>query len=694
MQVDVGIMGSQVKNDWDNGVLGSSYLDAGGASYLMFRDADGNPLQYYNAPSSQFKSQFEIDRLNSLGLQDETFIPVNELGTRHYTSKQNYLNINLGAKFKIIEGLNVSLRYQTEQSNGFTKQYDSKDSYIVKTMVNNATQIINGVPKYNMPIGGQILQRNMDNYSYTMRGQIDYTKDIKKDHYIQVLAGAEVRKVVTTGNAFYRVGYDDDNLGYSEYNALDLTQMVSGTQSIYGTYSFDDPFGRLPAITHTDNRYVSFYANASYSWKQKLTVTGSVRMDQSNLFGTDPKYQYRPLWSAGAHYVVLQNYKGWLDRLVVRATYGINGNIPKLNGPYLIAKVARNNYYTNENTMYIASPPNPTLRWEKTQVFNVGVDFNMFSNRLTGSIEYYNKNTTDLLGPYTLDPTLGWTSVDMNFGSLYNRGVEISLNSVNIDSREVRWTSNFVFSYNKSKITDIETSSESASSYWSGLNNRVGYPMSSLFSVRYKGLNEQGAPVAYKADGTEVLDYTKLTKEDLVYSGTYNPPYNASLTNTISYKGIDLSFMFVYSGGHVMRDIAARYIQSSHPIYATGNTDRNYMNYWKNPGDEKIPGMNPAYMFQTSVRNGSSIWQAADKHVKRGDFIKLRDLTVGYNLPASLLQKTFISGVRFSFQARNLWYWAANDSGLDPEVWSGYSTSPSRGTHYPAEFTFGLNLNF
>ncbi|MEF9986909.1 MAG: SusC/RagA family TonB-linked outer membrane protein [Bacteroidales bacterium] len=695
LQVDAGVMGSQVKNDWDNGVLGNSYLNSGGASYLMFRDSEGNPLQYYSAPTgSQYKSQFEIDRLNGLGLQDETFVPVNELGTRHYTAKQNYLNLNIGAKIRVIEGLNINLRYQTEQSNGFTKQYDSKDSYVAKRMINDATQMKDGIPTNLIPVGGQILQRNLDNYSYTLRGQIDYTKDIKKDHYIQALAGAEVRKVVTNGNAFYRLGYDDDNLGYSEYNALNLTQYISGTEAIGGGFSFSNPFRNNPAIAQTDNRYVSFYANASYSWKQKLTVTASVRMDQSNLFGTDPKYQYRPLWSAGAHYVLLQNYKGWLDRLVVRATYGINGNIPKLNGPYLIAKVDRNNYYTNENAMYIDTPPNPTLRWEKTKVFNIGVDFNMFSSRLTGSIEFYNKNTTDLLGPFTTDPTLGWGSVDMNFGSMYNRGVELSLNSVNINHSNFRWTSNFVFSYNKNEITDIETSDESAYSYYKGLNNRIGYPMGAMFSVRYKGLNEKGYPVAYNAKGEEILNKTQLTKEDLVYSGTYNPPYNASLTNTFSYKGIDLSFMFIYSGGHVMRDIAARYCITSHPIYATGNTDRGYMNYWKQPGDEKIPGMNPAYMFQSSARNGEDIWKAADKHVKKGDYIKLRDLTLAYNLPAGLLKKTFISGVRFSFQARNLWYWAANDSGLDPEVWSGSSLSPSRGTHYPAEFTFGLNLNF
>lgn len=699
LQVDAGIMGSNVKSDYDNGILGMSYLNGGPSSFFMLRDANGDPVQMY-AVGSQYKSQKEIDRLKGLGLQDETFYPVNELGNKHYTAKSNYLNINLGAKFKIIEGLSATIRYQTERTNAFTKQYESVQAYDVKRRINDATQIDkDNVKTFNIPVGGTILQRNVENYSYTVRGQVDYSKQVTKDHAIQALAGAEVRKVVTSGNGFYRLGYDDNNLGYSEYNALGLTQMLSGTQSLYGTFSFDNPFdvskNRKPAITFDDNRYVSFYANASWSWKERLSLTGSIRIDQSNLFGTDPKYQYRPLWSAGAHYVILKNYGNWLDRLSARVTYGVSGNIPKMNGPYLIAKLDKNNYYTNEPNMYISSPPNNQLRWEKTNVFNVGVDFNLFKNRLNGSIDFYNKNTTDLLGPFSIDPTLGWSSVNMNFGSMYNRGVEITLNSVNIEKKDFRWTSDLTFSYNKNEITRIESSDESAYSYFSGKNNRVGYPMDALFSIRYKGLDEKGFPVAYKADGSECTNYTELSKDDLVYSGTYNPPYNAALSNTFNYKGIELSFMFVYSGGHVMRDVAAGYLLTSHPVYTTGNTDRNMMNYWKNPGDELNPNVNPAYMFGSKYRSGTeNIWRAADKHIQRGDFIKLRDLTLAYNIPGNLLKRTFISGIRVSFQARNLWYWAANDKGLDPEVWQGYSTSPSRGTHMPAEFTFGLNLNF
>lgn len=682
LSVDAGILYSQVKSDFSNGILGMSYLDAGGASYYRFREENGDPSVWYRT-----KSQYEIDRLKSFGLQDELFMPVNELNNRRYTAKTNYLNINLNARISIADGLSASIRYQSEQTNGFTKQYDTKDAIDVKTMINDAVQMTNGIPKYNIPLGGQIVQREIDNYSYTFRTQIDYNKRIN-NNTIQFLAGVEARKVVTSGNGFYRLGYDDNNLGYSEIDALTLTKMISGTESTSGSFSFQN---KTPGSTFVDNRYLSFYANGSYSFDSKLSFTGSIRVDQSNLFGTDPKYQYRPLWSVGAHYELLQNYN-WIDRLVVRATYGINGNIPKLNGPYLIAKVDRNNYYTNENAMYIASPPNPQLRWEKTNVFNIGVDYNLLKDRINGSVEFYNKNTNDLLGPFAIDPTLGWTNVDINFGSMYNRGVELSLNSLNILSDDFRWTTNFLFSYNKNMITRVEESDQSAYSYFYGTNIRKGYPMGALFSVRYKGLNSSGAPVGLLANGEEILHYNKLTKDDLVYSGVVTPPYNASLTNTFSWKGFDLSFMFIYSGGHVMRDIAASYTITSHPVYAVSNTDKNMANYWKKPGDETIPGINPAFMFQSTVRNGEYIYKAADKLVKKADFIKLRDLTLSYNVPEKMVKKIGFNSVKVNFQARNIWWWAANGN-LDPEVWTGTSLSPSRGTRYPAEFILGLIFN-
>lgn len=472
-----------------------------------------------------------------------------------------------------------------------------------------------------------------------------------------------------------------------------MGQQQKGTESIFGSYSWSDS---AAPFSYSDNRYVSFYGNASYTFNSRLTATGSVRIDQSNLFGTDPKYQYKPLWSAGAHYVILQN-ESWVDRLVGRITYGINGNVAKNSGPYMISENdSDGNYYTGESQSDITTPPNPTLRWEKTKVFNVAVDFNLFKGRLNGSLEFYNKATSDLLGWRATDPTFGWSRLMLNYGSMRNRGVEITLNSHNIQTKDFNWTSTLTFSYNKNMLTSIENSGTSAYSYYGSLQNREGYPMSSIFAIRYAGLSEDGLPQAYKADGTIVKGSSALEKEDLVYMGTTNPPYAASLSNRLTYKGFDLDFMFVFYGGHKLRDVAAGYQFTYYPVLNyTGAVDRDRLNFWRQPGDEKDPNMAPRFLYKVNGgSDASALWQYADKHIQKGDYIKLRDLSIGYTFPKEWMRKCYVENLRVSLQIQNLWYWAANDKGLDPEVWSGTSRSPSRGSHVPATYTLGVSLDF
>lgn len=687
LRVDVGLLNSNVSQDYDNGFAGYSYLNSG-ASYRVLRNEDGTPAQWYKN-----KSQVEINRLNSIGLQDETYIPLNELKNRHYNYDEDYTNLNLGATFKIIKGLSLDLRYQTERTKKYSKQYSSKEAIDVKSQINDATVIDKeGKVTNYIPLGGQVRETWNKNNSYTMRAQLNYNRDFTDKHSVQMIAGTERRKVVTQSSLIEKLGYDDISLSFKQIDANVLSATVKNTQAIFGSYSYKSPDG----FAYFDNRYVSFYGNASYTFDRKLTLTGSIRIDQSNLFGTDPKYQYKPLWSTGAQYVVAEN-QAWLDRLAVRMTYGLNGNVAKDSGPYMISKDSGTNYYTNDYQAYISTPPNPTLRWEKTGVFNIGVDFNTLGNRLNGTIEFYNKKTVDLMGNRQTDPTLGWSSLMLNYGQMYNRGVEVTLQSTNIVTRNFSWSSNFIFSYNKNKLTKIENSGTSASSYYLLPQNREGHPMGSLYAIRYAGLDEEGMPMAYKADGSIVKSSSYLSAEDLVYAGTTVPPYSASLSNRLTYKGFDLDFMFVFYGGHKLRDVASSYALNLYPILNyTSNVDRGRLNFWRQPGDENNPDMAPAFLFgKGSNSTASPLWASADKHIEKGDYIKLRDLALGYTFPKVLIRGCHLQNLRVNLQVQNLFYWAANKNNLDPEVWAGVEVGKiSRGTHIPATFTFGLSADF
>ena len=144
-------------------------------------------------------------------------------------------------------------------------------------------------------------------------------------------------------------------------------------------------------MTHTEDRYVSFYANGSYTFDERYSLTGSIRIDQSNLFGTDPKYQYRPLWSVGGSWQIanepFMEDCMWLNRLNLRMTYGVGGNVPKDAGPYMTVVDSGYNEWVGDFGSYIQNPPNSQLRWEKTASTNVGIDFSAFNSRLSGSID-------------------------------------------------------------------------------------------------------------------------------------------------------------------------------------------------------------------------------------------------------------------------------------------------------------------
>ena len=153
--------------------------------------------------------------------------------------------------------------------------------------------------------------------------------------------------------------------------------------------------------------------------------------------------------------------------------------------------------------------------------------------------------------------------------------------------------------------------------------------------------------------------------------------------------------MFVFYGGHKLRDVAASYIWNRMPtLNYAGVMDKDRMHFWQKPGDEKDPDMAPAFLYKTANSNSEYLWSAANKHIQKADYLKLRDLTIGYTFPKQWINKVYMQNLRVSLQIQNLFYWAANKNNLDPEVWNGTSLATSRGYHIPATYTIGISANF
>lgn len=686
LSADLGVAASFTKSQGDSGM--GSYLGflTGSPSYYMLQDEAGNPLNILRS-----KSDMELARLRSIGLRDETYSPITNRQEETFLNKNSYYRVQLGLNFKLAEGLNLDVKYQTENSSGKSRNLYSKNSYLVRSMINNAAQY-NSDKKtltLNVPVGGQLSETRGDSYSYTFRTQLNFQKEIGKQ-YITALAGAERRLTRETATQAYYMGYDDNSLGFKPINNLMFP--LSGTEAVGGSFNWENSL--YNNLTFRENRFVSFYGNASYTYDYKYDVTASIRIDQSDLFGTDPKYQYRPLWSLGTSWHMAQEEfmkeADWINKLSLRLTYGIGGNVSKDAGPFLTLLAAQYNSWINDFGSEISNPPNPALRWEKTATTNVGVDFSLFNNIVSGSIDYYNRYSTDLLAYREADPSLGWDKLMLNYGTMYNRGIDISLNTQNLKSPDFQWTSGITFNYNKNKLIDVDDSDLTILRYTQGNASVKGYPDNAVFSFRYAGLNAEGVPLYYNAAG-EKKEYISSIN-DVVYSGTRTPVYSAALTNNLSYKNLNLSFMFVYYGGHVMRGEAAKYLSTPPGT----NINREILNMWKKPGDEINPDATPGFTgAEIGISQEGHQWPSADKHVVKADYIKLRDLSLSYNFNKQNINKLGMESLSLILQVQNLWKWAANDKGYDPEAMTTYMYGwGARSVPTPATWTIGASINF
>jgi len=659
-------------------------------SYTMLKDEGGNPL---NVPT--YKSEWEMNRLIGLGLKDEHYSPITNRREERYNSNENYYRLMLGLNLKIMKGLNFDVRFQTENSADKTVEIRSERSYYVRNMINDAAQYDPNTKKLtlNVPEGAHYAESRGDADSYTLRAQLNFNRDFGP-HSITALAGGERRRTKTTNTSIYYMGFDESTLAYKPIDPTALTNLKR-TESLAGSFSWS--FTGNNWINEIENRYVSFYANAAYAFDSKYNLTASIRVDQSNLFGTDPRYQYRPLWSVGGAWHIakerfLAGKLSWLNALTLRATYGIGGNVPRGTSPYVTLKAAQYNPWSKDFGAEIKSPPNYTLRWEKTATTNLGLDFAVLNNRLSGSIEVYHKHSTDLLAQRDADPTLGFKQLTLNYGNMTNKGIEVSLNSVNLQTRNLRWTTGLNFGYNKNTLDDVEDSNPNVHSYTSGFAAVKGHPLGAIFSFRYAGLSPTDGTPRYYVEGGSKTEAQVSNLSDLVYSGTRHPTYSGSFSNTIAYKDFELSFMLVFYGGNVLRTEPAPFV--SEPSHL--NPNKEMRNIWRQPGDERNPDATPAFTgYALDLATVRHPWYAADRHVFKADYAKLRHLSLTYRVPQRLVAKCGLAQLALTLQGQNLLSWTANKYGVDPEALgtTGYGWG-MRTIPTPATWTFGLSATF
>ncbi|MBS1566149.1 MAG: hypothetical protein JST39_17325, partial [Bacteroidetes bacterium] len=373
--------------------------------------------------------------------------------------------------------------------------------------------------------------------------------------------------------------------------------------------------------------------------------------------------------------------------------------------PYLGAANLYDVFYaissgTNSNgiagdALSLQSVANNSLTWEITHVTNVGIDFTVLKRRLSVGLDVYQKNTTDLLGSVPLNPWTGRTSLTGNIGRLINKGVELSLRSENIVTKDFHWYTSLTFSYNYNKLVSYSKPSiyvNTASGWVNGGISIVGYNTAPLFAYRFAGLDNMGDPQIYLADKTVTKNPNIAQVQDVVYMGTTRPPVFGGLTNGFGWKGLNLSVNMVYSLGAKMRRDVGTFNGGRLPVstsFGGFNIQNYFLDRWKKPGDEAITNY-PSYVANSSLnytRRNIAYYSQGDINVISSSFVKVRDVTLSYDLPVSVLRALRIQRFNIFTQATNFMVWKANKVGIDPEYPRGAGAAAPQHS-----YSMGINL--
>lgn len=636
------------------GTANSPYFDPLNPGYnILPYDAlvapDGS---YVAAPLQGNKDRRDL--IEQYGLRPEVIIPMNELHYQLAKNKELETRAFGKLKFDFTNWLNYHVMFQYETSSNDGERLREREAYDVVTMINNFASESYGSVMYNLPEGDILYQSNSDRRSYNFRQQLNLNKRFNDRHDLVWILGQEIRHSKMEYNDRSLFGYDPELLTWPALNESNLAY-VSGILGA-AQLSHDNITTKKELV----NRFVSFYSNASYTYNDKYVLSGSIRWDRSNLWGTSSKYQNKPLWSVGGSWNIDRESFFKLpavDMLKLRASYGIGGNIGRNTAPYLIAQ-----YYAAQFgsglTGVVISPPNENIRWEKTTSVNVGLDFAVLGNRLQGSFDFYHKNSDDLLSNINGSPTqgFGYALLTTNNGRMVNKGFELSLQGDVLRTRNFRWNATLLYAFNKNEVKSVsvkpanyDSRLEMATSY-----PVIGNPLNGLYAYRWAGLNDKGDPQVYDAQGN-ITSQDVRDADAIVYQGTTVPVHSGSFTNVLSYKNFEFSMMLLFDAGHKIRDTFTPAINMGDGRVVV--THKDIMKRWQKPGDELHTSV-PRLLFSNDTDNfntyRSTLYRYSDLFVYNASNIRLNNLSFAYRIPSSLCKKMFLSRAKVQFNVENV----------------------------------------
>jgi len=660
----------------------TSFKNAAGANYPYARLADenGNPL----AVNRDYRAAI-INGATAKGLLDWRYIPLDELKNSDNSAKTLDGRFNASVRYNFFSGFNIDIKYQYERQDINTAILQGAQSYYTRNMINSfSTLNPDGSVTKNVPDGAIFNTGSNVLNSNSGRAQLNYNGSWG-DHQLSAIGGFEAREATVDGNQQIQYGYD-----------VNTGQSVLVNYTAFFKQYPTNSFATIPGITSTTgtvDRFRSYFANAAYTYKNRYTLSGSGRIDQSNLFGVATNQKSVPLWSAGFKWAIDKEpfYNvALLPALALRMTYGYNGNYDNSVTAYTTAATTFN-VLTQQSAAFVNTPPNADLRWEKSGILNIGIDFGSRSNRISGSVEYYHKKGVDLIGYGPVDPTTGFASFKGNVAASAGRGWDVLLNSRNLQGK-FHWETAFMLSNTSDKITDYKLPPSSTSRVLQdpSINSNVfnytpivGKPLFAIFAYKWAGLDPQTGDPMGLLGGKPSKDYGTLVSvpvDSLVYKGSITPTIFGSLRNTFGFGPVSLSVNISYRFGYYFRRSSINY--SSLATNQTGNIDYAYR--WQHPGDEKTTNV-PSLIYPNNTQR-DQFYNFSEILVEKGDNIRLQDANLSYDFGSTQLKRLRLQHLSVFVYANNIGLlWTANKYHIDPD----YPT-----LKLPRTIAFGLHSNF
>lgn len=696
--VDLNLIGNaSYRKQRAPGTLGSN-IDV--VSGEVKRDFDINPYSYalntsraLDPNTSYIRNYAPFNILNEL---ENNYMKLNVINTK-FQGELKYRPVS-----KVELSALAAYKYSTTTQSHLIKDY-SNQAWAYRAM-DDATMrdanpwlytdpdVANALPVSVLPVGGFYKETKYAMNSWDFRGTFSYNDVFNKDHIFNLFGGMEVNSTDRTRSWFNGAGMQYDMGMLPAYDYLFFKQ---GNEENTQYYTVDE----------THSRSVAFFGTTTYSYQGRYTINGTLRYEGTNKLGKSRSARWLPTWNISGAWNAHQE-KFWesirpvISNFTLKASYSLTADRGPNSVTNSLAVIKSYNPWrpfsnVKESGLKIEDLENSELTYEKKHEFNIGAEIGFINNRINLAADWYKRNNYDLIGQVNTMGVGGQITKFANMASMKSHGIELTLSTKNIRTRDFGWNTDFIFSHAKSEVTDLESDAQIMDLITGTGFAMEGYPVRSLFSIDFQGLNKYGLPTFINENGeltVSDLNFQERAKKDyLIYEGPTDPTITGSFGNVFKYKGFKMNVFITYSFGNVVR---------LDPVFRSEYDDLNSMpkefkNRWTLPGDEEkttIPVIADRRMDQqdSQLSYAYNAYNYSTARIAKGDFIRMKEISLSYDFPKKWIRAWQFNSLSLKLQATNLFLIYADKklNGQDPEFFNtGGVASP-----VPKQFTLTLRI--